>query len=130
LYTQKLRGHGSNIVLDAAKVISANTGAKVYLHTADYSASIGEDQVTVVPAFAIPPRRGTGAGDSWNAGIMVADALGLTEEEELFFANAVAGRYASNPQRVYSTIREIADFLKDSTLRLKRIRQIGLERLH
>jgi len=121
LYTRKLRRRVGNVALDAAKVISANTGAKVYLHTADYSASIREDQVTVVPAFAVPPRRSTGAGDSWNAGIMVADALGMTDEEELLFANAVAGRYASNLQRVYSTIRQIVEFLNDSTLRLKRI---------
>jgi len=120
LYTRKLRRRGGNIALEAGKVISANTGAKVYLHTADYSASIREDRVTLVPTFAVPLRRSTGAGDSWNAGIMVADALRLTEEEELLFANAVAGRYASSPQRVYSTIREIAEFLKSSALRLKR----------
>ena len=124
LYTRKLRRHGGNAALDAAKVICANTGAKVYLHTADYSASIREDQVNVVPAFAVPPRRGTGAGDSWNAGVMVADALGLNAEEELFFANAVAGRYASNPQRVYSTVRETREFLGNSALRLKRIGDI------
>jgi sugar/nucleoside kinase (ribokinase family) len=120
LFRRKLRQRGRNIAIEAGKVLSANTSARVYLHTAEYSASIKDDQVTVVPAFAVRPRRGTGAGDSWNAGIMVADALGLLEEEELFFANAVAGRYASNPQRVYSTISEIVEFLKGSTLRLKR----------
>jgi sugar/nucleoside kinase (ribokinase family) len=124
LYTRKLRRHGSNVSLEAARVISANTGAKVYLHTAEYSASIREDLVTVVPAFAVLARRGTGAGDSWNAGIMVPEALGLNDEEELLFANAVAGRYTSNPQRVYSTIRETREFLGDSALRLKRNRHV------
>ncbi len=124
LYGHKLRGRSDNAVLAAGKVISANTGAKIYLHTADYSASIIEDQVTLVPAFAIVPRRGTGAGDSWNAGIMIADALGLTEEEGLLFANAVAGRYASYSKRVYSTVSDIADFLTDPALRLKRVRDL------
>ena len=105
-------------------MISANTGAKIYLHTADYSASIIEDQVTLVPAFAIVPRRGTGAGDSWNAGIMMADALGLTEEEGLLFGNAVAGRYATYAKRVYSTLPEIVDFLRDPAVKLKRVREI------
>jgi sugar/nucleoside kinase (ribokinase family) len=120
LYTRKLRGPRGNIPLEAGKVISENTDAQVYLHTANYSASIRNQQVTVVPTFAVRPRRGTGAGDSWNAGIMVADALGLTEEEKLFIANAIAGRYVSNSQRVYSTIRDIVEFLKNPALRLKR----------
>jgi sugar/nucleoside kinase (ribokinase family) len=123
LYQRKLKRRGSNIALDAGKVISANTGAKVYLHTAEYSAAIRDDEVILVPAFAVSPRRGTGAGDSWNAGIMVADALELTEEEGLFFANAVAGRYASNSQRVYSTIMDMVKFLKNPALRLKRIKE-------
>jgi sugar/nucleoside kinase (ribokinase family) len=123
LYKRRLRKHGKDVAIDAGKVISENTGAKIYLHTAEYSASIRGDEVTLVPAFAVPPRRGTGAGDSWNAGIMVADALGLTVEEELFFANAVAGRYTSNRQRVHSTIKEMVEFLKDSALSLKHTRQ-------
>jgi sugar/nucleoside kinase (ribokinase family) len=121
LYKRKLKRRG-NIALDAGKVISACTGAKMYLHTAEYSASITDGEFILVPTFAVQPRRGTGAGDSWNAGIMVADALRLTEEEGLFFANAVAGRYVSNPQRVYSTIMDMVKFLKNSSLRLKRIR--------
>lgn len=124
LYDRKLKRRSCNNVLAAGKVLSANSGAKVYLHTADYSASIRSDQVTLVPAFDIVARRGTGAGDSWNAGIMVADALGLTEEEGLLFGNAVAGRYATHAKRVYSTLLEIVDFLKDPALKLKRVRGI------
>ena len=123
LYKRNLRKHGNNVALDAGKVIGENTGAKIYLHTSEYSASISPNQVTQVPAFDVPPRRGTGAGDSWNAGIMVADALGFSEEEGLFFANAVAGRYASNAQRVYSTINDIIEFLKNSTVSLKHVRE-------
>jgi len=124
LYDRKLRGRSNKTVLAAGKVISVNTGAQIYLHTADYSASIREDRVTLVPAFAIVPRRGTGAGDSWNAGIMVADALGLTEEEGLLFGNAVAGRYSMNTKRVYSTLQEIVSFLRDPALKLKRVTEI------
>jgi sugar/nucleoside kinase (ribokinase family) len=124
LYDRKLRGRSKNTVLAAGKVISANTAAKIYLHTTDYSASITGDEITLVPAFAIVPRRGTGAGDSWNAGIMVADALGLTEEEGLLFANAVAGRYATHTKRVYSSLPDIVDFLRDPAIKLKRVREI------
>lgn len=123
LYERKLKSRSSSAVLAAGKVISANTGAKVYLHTADYSASIVEDQVTLVPAFDIVPRRGTGAGDSWNAGVMIADALGLMEEEGLLFANAVAGRYATHAKRVYSRLPDIVDFLREPALKLKKVNE-------
>jgi sugar/nucleoside kinase (ribokinase family) len=119
LYKRRLR-KGTNAALNAAKVIGASTGSTIYLHTAEYSASIRENQTTIVPAFAVSSRRGTGAGDSWNAGIMVANQLGLVEEEKLLFANAVAGRYVSNAQRVHSTMNEIVNFLTDSTLKFKR----------
>lgn len=119
LYQRELKNHGNRIAIQAGKVISSNTGAKIYLHTAAYAASIKEDDIAVVPTFAITPQRGTGAGDSWNAGIIVADALKLSEEEGLLFANAVAGRYVSNPQRVYSTMSDIVRFLKNPLLRLK-----------
>jgi len=123
LYKEKLKVRRNELALEAGKVINANTGAKVYLHTAEYSASIRNEQVTVVPTFAVEPRRGTGAGDSWNAAIMVADRLGLSEREALFFANGVSARYVSNSRRIYSTMREVVDFLKDPTRKLKRNRQ-------
>ena len=130
LYDRKLKGRSNNTVLAAGKAISANTRAKIYLHTADYSASIREDEIVLVPAFAVVPRRGTGAGDSWNAGIIVADGLGLTEEEGLLFGNAVAGRYATYTKRVYSTVPEIVDFLRDPALKLKRVTDLGKHLKH
>ena len=122
-YKRKLRMRGRD-ALEAGKVINSNTGANVYLHTTEYSASISHDKVFVAPTFAVRPRRGTGAGDSWNAGIMVAHELGLTEEEALLFANAVAGKYVSNPQRIHSTISDVVAFLNDPTIRLKTVRSM------
>ena len=127
LYKRGLERHGKSAALEAGKVISANTGTTIYLHTAEYSASIRDDEVAVAPSLAITPRRGTGAGDSWNAGIMVAHELGLTEEEGLLFANTIAGKYVANLQRVHSTISDTVAFLNDSALRLKSIKD--LERL-
>jgi hypothetical protein len=53
---------------------------------------------------------------------MISQALRLTEEEGLLFANAVAGKYVSNAQRVYPTISDIVEFMTDLTLRLKPVR--------
>jgi len=127
LYKRGLKKQGKSAPLEAGKVISAYTGSTVYLHTAEYSASIRDNEVAVAPSFAITPRRGTGAGDSWNAGIMVAHALRLTEEEALLFANAIAGEYVAKSERVHSTISDAVAFMKDPTNRLKAIKH--LERL-
>jgi sugar/nucleoside kinase (ribokinase family) len=122
LYKRGLNKHEDQVVLEAGKTLSHYTGVNVYLHTAEYAASIIDKEVVMAPTFAVTPRRGTGAGDSWNAAIIVADALELPEEEALLFANAVAGKYSSNPQRVHSTIRDIVSFLKDSSVKLKPVR--------
>jgi sugar/nucleoside kinase (ribokinase family) len=121
LYERKMkrRTRRQNVTLEAGKVISANTGVKVYLHTLDYSASIKEDEVVLVPTFDVTARRGTGAGDCWNAGSMVGDALSITEEEKLLFANGVAAHYISNPKRTHSSVKEVATFMRDPTIKLK-----------
>ena len=115
LYEGKSKRHGDAV--QASKVISHNTGATICLHTADYSASISGDEVVLAPAFEVRQLRGTGAGDSWNAGIIASRSLRLTEEEGLLFANAVAARYISNPTRAHSTIANVREFLLSAKLK-------------
>lgn len=118
LYEPKLKRRRD--VIGASKVIHRNTGAKICVHTADYSASISENEVTRAPAFNVRQLRGTGAGDSWNAGILVAHSLRLTEEEGLLFANAVAARYISSSTRAHSTIANVREFLLSPISKLKK----------
>ena len=115
LYSRKWKRRGDAV--EASKVISHNTGVKICLHTADYSASIFGDDVVLAPAFEVRQLRGTGAGDSWNAGLIAARNLRLTEEEGLLFANAVAARYISNPARAHSTIANVRQFLLSAKLK-------------
>jgi ribokinase len=114
--------------IEASKVIAEETGKKVCLHTVDYSASVSGDAIAIAPAFAITPVRGTGAGDSWNAGWLVGNSLDLTEEEGLLFANAVAARYVSNSTREHATIANVREFLLSSDSKLKRMRLPGSRR--
>jgi sugar/nucleoside kinase (ribokinase family) len=107
--------------LEAGRVITANTGVRVHVHTADYSSSIMGDSVSVVPSFAVQMQRGTGAGDTWNAGYLIGDALRLIEDEKLLFANAVAARYISNPRRIHATLNDVIEFLRDKNHKLKRL---------
>jgi sugar/nucleoside kinase (ribokinase family) len=110
--------------LQAGKTIATATNAKVYVHTANYSASIEHDHTSVAPTFEITVRRGTGAGDSWNAGVLVAESLGLRDEEKLIFANAVAARYISSPERAYATLDDMARFLRNSSHTLKKLPEV------
>ena len=107
--------------LKAAKIISDATDIKVFVHTATYSASVSHDESIIIPTFEVSACRGTGAGDSWNAGILLAGSLGLREEEKLLFANAVAARYISQHDREFATLSEISEFLKDGNIVLKRL---------
>jgi sugar/nucleoside kinase (ribokinase family) len=115
------RKHRGNAI-EASKVIAKKTSKRVCLHTVDYSASVSEDEVVRAPAFATTPTRGTGAGDSWNAGWLVGDSLGLNGEECLLFANAVAARYVSNPTRTHATLANVREFLTSSSSKLKKLK--------
>jgi len=108
--------------VEASRVIADHTGNRVCLHTVEYSASVSRDGVAIAPAFAITPIRGTGAGDSWNAGWLVGDSLGLIGEEGLLFANAVAARYVSNPTRAHATVANVREFLMASGSKLKKLK--------
>jgi sugar/nucleoside kinase (ribokinase family) len=125
LFDQKLkRARGrdmSALALEAGRAISSHTGVHVYLHTADYSSSIKPDEIAVVPSFDVPVRRATGGGDYWNAGNIVGESLNLTEAEKLLLANAVAARYISSPTRAHSSLKDVAQFLHNTTHKLKKL---------
>ena len=110
----KLRRGSPTLPLKAGRIIAAATNAEVFIHTAAYSAAITRDSLAIAPTFKVLVRRGTGAGDSWNAGILLAESLGLKEEEKLLFANAVAARYISRENRDYASLSDIARFVHDS----------------
>lgn len=115
IFRKKMRKGKRNMesALEASKVIAGSANIKVFVHTANYSASIVHDHCAIAPTFKVSVRRGTGAGDSWNAGVLVAESLGLSEEEKLLFANAVAARYISQQDREHASIGDMVNFLKD-----------------
>jgi sugar/nucleoside kinase (ribokinase family) len=122
VFNKKIGLHGRHLssTLRAARIITDATNIKVFVHTATHSVSVLHDESTIVPTFKVPVLRGTGAGDSWNAGIMMAESLGLREEEKLLFANAVAARYISRQDREFATQTDIAEFLQDENIKLNR----------
>jgi sugar/nucleoside kinase (ribokinase family) len=121
---RKMRAGKLAAGLQAGEIIGASTNTKTYVHSANYSASTHHDHTSIAPTFELAVRRGTGAGDSWNAGILIAESLGLHEEEKLLFANAVAARYISQPERTFATMDDMAKFLRDPSHRLKNLRRV------
>lgn len=83
--------------LDAAAArLARATGCRLDVHTRDFAASWRAGQEAQrVPAGRAQGRRSTGAGDSWNAGNLVGQLLGLPDTERLRLAHAVAQRFVT-----------------------------------
>ena len=100
------------LAMDAARVLAKQLSARIDLHTTVFSATFTGKNEVVVPAFKAEVLRATGAGDSWNAGNILADANGLSNECRLALANAVAAYYLSDSQSLHPTRRKLARFVR------------------
>jgi ribokinase len=108
---------------ESARILAAHLSARVDLHTTDFSATFTKKDETIVPAFKVPVRRVTGAGDAWNAGNILGDAYGLSDGCRLALANAVAAYYISNPEKRHPTrgqLMKICDKLKMKTIKWRK----------
>jgi len=102
----------AELALEAARVLTKHFSAQIDLHTTVFSASIRGKQEVVVPAFKVKVLRATGAGDAWNAGNILADHNGLSDQCRLLLANAVAACYLSGVDGLHPTKDRLASFLK------------------
>lgn len=96
---------------ESARILASRLSARVDLHTASFSATFTKKGETIVPAFRVPVLRVTGAGDAWNAGNILGDAHGLSDEYRLALANAVAAYYVSNSRGAHPTRKKLAQFI-------------------
>jgi len=60
----------TDFAIEAARILRNRLKTTVYLHTANYAATIAAKEV-VVPTFRVSVRRVTGAGDTWNAAVIL-----------------------------------------------------------
>ena len=102
------------LALHAARVLAEHLPARVDLHTTVFSATFNRNKEVVVPAFKVKALRATGAGDSWNAGNILADANDLSDEARLVLANAVAAYFLSDPWGLHPTRLKLARFVKNA----------------
>jgi len=88
-----------------------NIHARLDVHTSDFSYTfkercIHEPSIKLKYIF-----RSTGAGDSWNAGNIFSELIGLNDNERLFFANSLSAYYISSKDAVHPNINQIVDFI-------------------
>jgi len=101
-----------DLAMEAARILAENLTARIDLHTTVFSATFSKNYEAVVPAFKVEALRATGAGDSWNAGNIMADANNLSDECRLTLANAVAAYYLSDPTGSHPTRLELIKFIE------------------
>jgi ribokinase len=105
----------ADYAMEAARVLAKHCSARIDLHTTLFSASLKGKREVVVPTFKIEVYRATGAGDAWNAGNIIADQNGLSDECRLMLANAVSACYLSGADGLHPTKSKIANFLKSNS---------------
>lgn len=80
----------------------------VVIHNVAYACAAWEQGTAIVPTVPIKkPVRSTGAGDHFNSGLAVAWGHGLSFEEALYIANAVARRFVVTGQS--PTLAQLAE---------------------
>jgi sugar/nucleoside kinase (ribokinase family) len=107
--------HFDELAMEAARVLAKHLSARVDLHTTSFSATFTKKSEVVVPAFEIKALRATGAGDAWNAGNILSDGNGLSDECRLALANAVAACYLADAEGKHPTRLKLAKFIENST---------------
>jgi ribokinase len=98
--------------MEAARILAKHFPARIDLHTTAFSASIKGTKEVVVPSFEVNVLRATGAGDSWNAGNLLADHNDLPDDCRLMLANAVSACYLSGADGAHPTRAKVSEFLK------------------
>lgn len=99
-----------DLAKESARVLAVHLHARIDLHTTRFSATFTKNGETIVPAFQVPVLRATGAGDAWNAGNILGNICGMSDEGRLTLANAVAAYYISNPEGKHPTRKELIGF--------------------
>ena len=102
----------AELAMEAARVLAKNIPARIDLHTTEFSATLKNKDEVVVPTFKVKVLRATGAGDAWNAGNILGDHNGLSDECRLMLANAVAACYLSDPDGLHPTKKKLTNFLR------------------
>ncbi|MCX8153821.1 MAG: carbohydrate kinase family protein [Candidatus Bathyarchaeota archaeon] len=117
LFSEEIKRNKQNLGFEALAIKAAGTlaehlSARVDLHTTALAASIAKKKKIMVPALNVQTLRATGAGDAWNAGNIIGDAAGVSDECRLALANAVAAYYLTSPDGEHPTKQMLIKFIE------------------
>ncbi|MGD0994501.1 MAG: PfkB family carbohydrate kinase [Candidatus Bathyarchaeia archaeon] len=104
----------AELAMEAARVLAQHLPARIDLHTTVFSATLKGKTETAVPTFKVKVLRATGAGDAWNAGNILGDRNGLSDECRLMLANAVSACYLSDPAGNHPSQSKLLKFILKS----------------
>lgn len=110
----------NELAKECAKILAKNLSARIDLHTTTFSGSFTHKTETVVSAFKVPVLRATGAGDAWNAGNILGDALDLPDHCRLTLANLAAAYYISSSTAEHVTLPNLRKFCFEQLKNVKR----------
>ncbi|MCW4007184.1 MAG: carbohydrate kinase family protein [Candidatus Bathyarchaeota archaeon] len=102
------------LAMEAARVLAKHLTARIDLHTTAFAASIAKKKEIVIPALKVSALRATGAGDAWNAGNIIGDAAGVSDECRLALANAVAAYYLASLDGAHPTRQALTKFIENA----------------
>jgi ribokinase len=106
----------ADFAMESARILARNLTARIDLHTTAFSASLKGKSEVLVPSFKVKVLRATGAGDAWDAGNILGDRNGLSDECRLMFANAVSACYLSDPEGKHPSWAKLFMFIKKHCL--------------
>jgi sugar/nucleoside kinase (ribokinase family) len=113
---QRKKVEFNELALLSAQILAKNLQARIDLHTTTFSVTVTKTGAVFVPAFKVKPLRATGAGDAWDAGNLIGDANGISDECRLTLANAVSACYLSDPAGLHPTKQKLTKFLRKAEL--------------
>ena len=111
---KKMNLEFAELAMEAARILAMHLTARIDLHTTDFSASLKGKREVTVPSFKVKVLRATGAGDAWDAGNIIGDRNGLSDECRLMFANAVSACYLSDPEGKHPSLAKVSAFIKNN----------------
>ena len=113
LKEKRTRLEFAEFAMEAARILAKHLFQQELIYIPRvFSATLKGKHEVVVPTFKVKVLRATGAGDAWNAGNILGDHNGLSDECRLMLANAVSACYLSDPDGEHPTKEKLADFLR------------------
>ena len=105
----------AELAMESARILARHLSARIDLHTTAFSASLKGKSEVRVSSFKVEVLRATGAGDAWDAGNIIGDRNGLSDECRLLLANAVSACYLSDPEGKHPNWNKLSLFIKNNT---------------